>query len=128
MKQGRTISAQPGARSDFGKRSANEQDNIEVISKPRIEDRLYCTHQCLLGLASSGVLDYSCPNLTDYSGQHLQQDSFLRLVRMQLAKDRGQDTDYKPLFVKGSRGALVKIRLSSHEYTFVAKAMRADNR
>jgi tRNA A-37 threonylcarbamoyl transferase component Bud32 len=128
VKQGRTTSAQPGARSGFGRKSANEQDNIEVTSKPRIEDRPYCTHQCLLGLASGGVLDHSCPNLTDHSGQHLQQEHFLRLVRVQLANDRGRDADCKPLFVKGSRGALVKIRLSSHGYTFVAKAMRADDR
>jgi len=52
----------------------------------------------------------------------------MRLLRAQLATDRGSDADCMPLHVKGSRGALFKIRLSSHGYTFVAKGMEEHNR
>jgi tRNA A-37 threonylcarbamoyl transferase component Bud32 len=101
---------------------------METISRPRIEDRPYCTHQCLLGLSSDGALDEHCPNLIDHRGQHLQLEDFLCLIRIQLSTDRGRDADCKPLYVKGSRGALVKIRLSSHGYTFVAKALKQVDR
>ncbi|KAG9232118.1 hypothetical protein BJ875DRAFT_515281 [Amylocarpus encephaloides] len=55
-------------------------------------------------------------------------DRAIKFVHVQLANDRGRDTDYKPLFVKGLRGALVKIRLTSHEYTCVTKAIQVDDR
>jgi len=40
-----------------------------------------------------------------------------------MANDRGHGADCKPLHIKGSRGALFKVRLSSHGYTLVAKGM-----
>jgi hypothetical protein len=39
------------------------------------------------------------------------------------ASDRGRGADCKPLHMKGSRGALFKVRLSSHGYILVAKGM-----
>ncbi|KAG9228961.1 hypothetical protein BJ875DRAFT_489361 [Amylocarpus encephaloides] len=127
--QGSSASArQPGTRRGPKKNDPNEQAEMEVISRPRIEDRLYCTQQCLLGLASGGALDDHCFNLKDHRGQHLRLKAFLHLVRVQLAEDRERDADCKPLYVKGSRGALVKVRLSSHGYTFVAKAMKQADR
>jgi len=119
---------QPGATRGSGKSNENNQDGMEAISRVRIEDRPYCTHQCLLGLASHGALDEHCPNIEDHQGQHLQLETFLCLIRVQLATDRGWDADCKPLYVKGSRGALLKIRLSSHGYTLVAKAMKQPDR
>lgn len=79
-------------------------------------------------MASAGALDESCPNLEDHRGQHLRLEDFLYLIRVQLAGDRGADADCILLYVKGSRGALVKIRLSLHGYTFVAKAMKQVDR
>jgi tRNA A-37 threonylcarbamoyl transferase component Bud32 len=129
VKQGSSASTrQLRTRKGLKKSDANEQDDVEAISRPRIEDRLYCTHQCLFGLASAGALDENCPNLEDHRGQHLRLENFLCLIRVQLAEDRGRDADCTPLYVKGSRGALVKIRLSSHGYTFVAKAMKQVDR
>ncbi|KAG9229511.1 hypothetical protein BJ875DRAFT_507895 [Amylocarpus encephaloides] len=113
-----------GRRGGLQRSDTNKHDDKEVISRPKIEDRPYCTHQCLLGLASDGPLDERCPNLKDHRGRHLRLENFLRLIRVQLVTDRGPDADYRPLYVKGSRGALVKIRLSSHGYTLVAKAMK----
>lgn len=73
-------------------------------------------------------MDETCPNVEDHQGQHLRLEDFLFLTRVQLAKDRGQDADCIPLYFKGSRGALFKIRLSSRGYTFVAKAMKQADR
>jgi serine/threonine protein kinase len=43
--------------------------------------------------------------------------------RIQLARDRSNIADCKPLYVKGARGTIFKIRLSSHVYTLVARGI-----
>ena len=94
--------------------------------KPPIQDQPYCTQQCLLGLTRGGPVDRQCPNVHDHKAKHIRVDTFRRLVRKQLAEDRRHDADCTPLYIQGARGALFKIRLSSHGYTFVAKGMEAD--
>ena len=89
----------------------------------RIDNRLFCTQQCLLGLAYSGDLDDRCPNLGDHKGRHISPNTFLSLIRTQLTNDRGRGANYKPLYIKGSRGALFKVRLSLHGYMLVAKGI-----
>ena len=113
-----------GARGGPVENIANDQDETELTSTPRIEDRPYCTHKCLLGLAYGGQMDEQCPNFNDHKWKHVSQVIFLRLICQQLAKDRGRNADCKPLYISGSRGALLKIRLSSHCYTLVAKGMK----
>ena len=68
-------------------------------------------------------MDENCPNVSDHGQQHVERLEFLRLVRDQLAKDRGPDADCMPLYLSGSRGSLFKVRLSSHGYTLVAKGV-----
>ncbi|RFU25118.1 hypothetical protein B7463_g11219, partial [Scytalidium lignicola] len=46
----------------------------------------------------------------------------------ELTNDRGRNADCKALYIKGSRGALFKVRLSSHGYTLVAKGMEKRHR
>lgn len=92
-----------------------------------IEERPYCTHQCLKGLYDGSAVDPSCPNAPEHCERHLPRASFLKLVRAQLAIDRGNDADCCPLNLHGARGALLKIRLSSHGYVFVAKGVEACN-
>lgn len=81
----------------------------------------YCTQKCLLGLVEGGLLDKTCPNVRDYGGSHhrIDQPTFLNLMRQQLSKDL--DTDCEPVGVHGARGALFKVRLTSHGYTLAAK-------
>ncbi|CAD6445219.1 3a3088d6-d303-4cf5-9faf-e19c685c9a19 [Sclerotinia trifoliorum] len=124
-----TKGQQPGstAMSSSSKKGASKE-NAGVKPKPRIEDRPYCTHQCLLGLAYGGSMDQQCPNLGDHKKKHISRARFLRLIRDQLATDRGSDADCKPLYIKGSRGAMFKVRLSSHGYTLVAKGMQEYHR
>jgi len=93
----------------------------------QIEHRPYCTHQCLQGLRNDSALDPSCPNILEHGTKHLSQASFTELVRTQLSNDRGNDADCCPLNLHGARGALLKIRLSSHGYVFVAKGVEACN-
>jgi hypothetical protein len=88
-----------------------------------IKDRLYCTHECLRGLAFGGPMDEKCPNAEHHASKHIDRDEFLRLVQEQLATDRGTDADCMPLYVSGARGSLFKVRLSSHGYTLVAKGV-----
>ncbi|KAJ9655814.1 hypothetical protein H2201_008724 [Coniosporium apollinis] len=115
------------ASSGRNKGSAGGLKQTEVTSKPRIEDPPYCTQRCLLGLAYGGPLDKQCPNFQDHKGKHIDLKTFLCLIRHRLATDRGRDADYKQLYIKGSRGALLKVRLSSHGYTVVAKGMEKPN-
>ncbi|KAK0618388.1 hypothetical protein B0T17DRAFT_592179 [Bombardia bombarda] len=93
--------------------------------RTRIQDRPYCTHHCLLGLAYGGPIDESCPNAESHGSRHIDLAKFKPLVRTQLAKDRGPDADSVPLYLSGLIRALLKIRLSAFGYTFVAKAVEA---
>lgn len=92
----------------------------------RIQDRAYCSHRCLLGLCRGLAIDRSCPNARKHlkhGAKHMLKDVFLRHVRHQLATDRGSAANCCPLFVHGSRGALLKVHLNVGGYTLVAKAM-----
>ncbi|RMJ01509.1 hypothetical protein CDV36_015742, partial [Fusarium kuroshium] len=99
--------------------NAASQEGTNV--RPNIQDRLYCTHECLRGLAFGGPMDQKCPNSADHGNAHINRREFLRLARDQLAVDRGKDADCVPLYLSGSRGSLFKFCLSSHGYTLVAK-------
>ncbi|OAQ57692.2 serine threonine protein kinase [Pochonia chlamydosporia 170] len=107
------------------RQSRQQQQRQRGETQPHIEDRLYCTHRCLLGLAHGGPLDEDCPNVHYHGRVHIPQAKFLRLIRAQLARDRGPDADCISLYLSGSRGALFKVRLSSYGYTFVAKGMES---
>ncbi|KAK0369161.1 hypothetical protein CLIM01_13478 [Colletotrichum limetticola] len=88
-----------------------------------ILDRRFCTPQCLLGLVNGWPLDERCPNFQDHGPQHLNLLDILRLIRTQLAEDRGCDADVVPLHLSGSTGSLFKVRMSSHGYILVAKGV-----
>ncbi|KAK7938135.1 uncharacterized protein PG986_015003 [Apiospora aurea] len=107
----------PGAKQDGGNQGKRP------VEKQRIQDRPFCTPQCLLGVALGGPMDSACPNAKDYKRGHVDRSEFLRLTRDQLAKDRGSDADCAPLYLAGALEALFKVRLSSHGYTLVAKGM-----
>jgi len=81
----------------------------------------YCTQKCLRGLVEGGLLDRTCPNARDHGDSHHQidQPTFLNLIHQQLSKDL--DTDCMPEGIHGSRGALFRVRLTSHGYTVAAK-------
>jgi hypothetical protein len=87
--------------------------------------REYCTQKCLFGLKHRLALDLACPNYHShrrYSGSRLHQInmiSFHQLVQAQLTAD--MDHYCEPLYQQGARGALFKITLASHGYTFVGK-------
>ncbi|KAF2453055.1 hypothetical protein BDY21DRAFT_388289 [Lineolata rhizophorae] len=100
-------------------------DALDAESQVSIKERPFCTHKCLLGLLYGSTLDPACPNMASHRKEHLPQDQFLHLIRTQLATDRGSDADCYPLYLKGSRGALFKVRLSSHGYTLIAKGMES---
>ncbi|KAG6093393.1 hypothetical protein E4U30_004350, partial [Claviceps sp. LM220 group G6] len=84
--------------------------------------RSYCTNECVWGLAFGGSLDKNCPNVKDHGSKHIDRHEFLRLMREQLD---GQDAhDHcKPINASGHIGYLFKIRLPSHGYTLVTKAV-----
>ncbi|KPA36814.1 serine threonine protein kinase [Fusarium langsethiae] len=103
--------------------SAASQKGTNV--RPNIQHRLYCTHECLRGLAFGGPMDEECPNLANHGNMHINLHEFLRLARDQLAVDRGKDANCVPLYLSGSRGSLFKFCLLSHGYTLVAKGVEA---
>ncbi|RTE70912.1 hypothetical protein BHE90_014686 [Fusarium euwallaceae] len=96
--------------------------------KQNIQSRPFCTQACLKGLAHGGPLDDNCPNLESHGQKHIDRHSFLRLVRDQLAKDRGRDADCVSMNRSGARGSMFKVRLTSHGYTVIAKGMESLDR
>ncbi|KAF2785586.1 hypothetical protein K505DRAFT_261759 [Melanomma pulvis-pyrius CBS 109.77] len=85
----------------------------------------YCTQECLRGLVEGGLLDSSCPNVTEHGEtcHQIDRPTFLTLMGQQLAHDR--DTDCDPASKPGSCGVLVRVRLRPHGYTVVAKCTPA---
>ncbi|KAK5219830.1 hypothetical protein LTR47_011366 [Exophiala xenobiotica] len=85
----------------------------------------YCTMKCLLGITRRRALDHTCPNFVKHqeiseSGMHeLDAPSLTRLVQAQLEDDMDHNCD--PLGITGSCGAIFRVTLASHGYTFVAK-------
>ncbi|KAL6789533.1 hypothetical protein GGI42DRAFT_347225 [Trichoderma sp. SZMC 28013] len=96
----------------------------ERSNDPCVEDQPYCTHQCLLALASTGPLDPNCPNVGHHSRAHVALEDILRLAKEQLTTQRGPNANCAPLFLSGARGALFKVRLLKHGYTFIAKGVQ----
>ncbi|KAL8915698.1 MAG: hypothetical protein Q9172_006749 [Xanthocarpia lactea] len=102
-------------------------------SKSGQQQRNFCTQKCLLGITRRLPLDISCPNIEAHRSSTISQypkpsfqqrhaitgAEFPELVRAQLAQDL--DVDCKPMGIQGARGALFRITLASHGYTFVAK-------
>lgn len=91
--------------------------------KAQIQAMAYCTHRCLHGLLTGGLLDENCPNVETHrkgdSYHSLDQITFREHMRKQLSEDL--DVDCLALDIQGSRGAMFKIRLTSHGYTVAAK-------
>ncbi|RMZ87031.1 hypothetical protein DV736_g5752, partial [Chaetothyriales sp. CBS 134916] len=93
----------------------------------------YCTMRCMAGIRRREALDPACPNYEQHqrgsSDRHeLDIRTFAQRVTEQLDSSRSHYCD--PLFItdgrsssrlQGSRGALFKVTLSSHGYTFMAK-------
>ncbi|KJZ69734.1 hypothetical protein HIM_10874 [Hirsutella minnesotensis 3608] len=123
---GKTSVAGTGSRGG-GKRGRHrgKQQQSGPATKPDIQSRPFCTQRCLLGLAYGWPMDESCPNADNHGQGHINRLEFLRLMRDQLATDRGRDADCAPIHRSGSRGSLFKVRLSSHGYTLVAKGVES---
>ncbi|KJZ69320.1 hypothetical protein HIM_11289 [Hirsutella minnesotensis 3608] len=106
-------------------RHRGKQQQSGPATKPDIQSRPFYTQRCLLGLAYGWPMDKSCPNAGNYGQGYINRLEFLRLIRSQLATDRGCDTDYALIHRSGSRGSLFKVRLSSHGYTLVTKGVES---
>lgn len=88
-----------GTRSGRGQRGRGPQQG--KATQGSIQERPYCTHQCLLGLAYDGPMDKTCPNAGSHGPRHIGRVEFLLLLRAQLAEDRGPDADSTPLYLSG---------------------------
>ncbi|KAG5810663.1 hypothetical protein H9Q74_006359 [Fusarium xylarioides] len=96
--------------------------------KQNIQSRPFCTQACLKGLAHGRPVDKNCPNLEWHEQEHIDRHLFLRLVREQLARDRGRDADCMSMNRSGARGSMFKVRLTSHGYTLIAKGVESLDR
>lgn len=97
-------------------------------SRSKGKSRQYCTQRCLQGLIRGGKLDEKCPNVSDHGvdRHRLNRTTLLRRLDRQLSRDDlGPETQLgcESLHVHGTRGALFKITLWSHGYTFVGKGV-----
>ncbi|KAL6797615.1 hypothetical protein GGI42DRAFT_78461 [Trichoderma sp. SZMC 28013] len=92
-----------------------------------IRQRQYCTQECLLGLSDGSPLDQACPNFDKHGHEHISNLEFLRLVQSQLGQTRHVSGCCVSLDLKGSLGAMFKVMIPSHGYTFVAKGVTEEN-
>lgn len=124
-----TPSRQPQS-SRFADSSALSPSSAATMSRDGSysngKSRQYCTQGCLLGLVTRGTLDQKCPNVLDHGvGRHpISQATLIRLLDRQLSRhDPPPDLDIgcESLHIHGTRGALFKVTLLSHGYTFVGK-------
>ena len=110
------------------RRGENRRQGTQDSSLGGYQHRPYCTQKCLLGLVQKSTLDDDCPNASLHrqgkkGRRHLiNQQRLSELVQRQLATDL--DHHVKELKQQGYRGALFRIILASHGYTFVGKATR----
>lgn len=118
-----TTSTRTGSASKQSKHGKGGWQHGQT-KQQNIKDHPFYTPRCLLGLANSWVTDEHCPNFQDHRHQHLNRLEFLRLIRIQLAEDRGRDADAAPLHLSGSIGSLFKVRLSAYGYTLIAKGVK----
>ena len=95
--------------------------------RARIQNKEYCTQDCLRGLLTGSAIYHDCPNVKQHDSQHISPKQFRRLLREQLATDTGDYADSYFLYKHGARGTLMKVCLTSHGYTFVAKCCSAKN-
>ena len=108
-------------------------------------DRPYCTQACLLGLIRGHTLDNKCPNVKAhpkraryysrnttngiFKGRRqrnnwhaIDQPALARLLDEQLQRpERNHNGGFKSLDRSGWAGALFRLELLSHGYTFVGK-------
>ncbi|EAW11094.1 uncharacterized protein ACLA_067310 [Aspergillus clavatus NRRL 1] len=94
------------------------------------KSRKYCTQQCLRSLCWKGPLDTKCPNASEHGvDRHLlNTKTLIKLLDRQLSDDPDPNSELgcESLHVHGTRGALFKITLWSHGYTFVGKGVPID--
>jgi hypothetical protein len=120
-------------RSRFSQRQTTAATaQISTRSQPvsKGKSRKYCTQQCLRGLRWKGLLDKKCPNASEHGvdRHHLNTKMLIKLLYRQLSNDSDPNSELgcESLHVHGTRGALFKITLWSHGYTFVGKGVPID--
>ncbi|RFU26337.1 hypothetical protein B7463_g10008, partial [Scytalidium lignicola] len=128
--------------------SSDEPSDIDTPSKPKVSTRRpqvqgakantpskpsrdqvrhaqYCTQACLLGVIRRQPLDNACPNVSIHRAHSLDIYHGLRRKTLKQAMARQlqdtPDSGCEPLGKQGARGALFRLTLESHSYTFVAK-------
>jgi hypothetical protein len=116
--------SKPGARTkQSGSRHATISTS-QATKQNNVRHRQYCTQACLLGLVRRTLIDQACPNAAVHRTKAsdlrhaLDQKTLARLIRYQLKEN---PDGCQPLGQQGTRGALFKLTLESHGYTFVAK-------
>lgn len=92
--------------------------------------RRYCTLKCLSGLVHGGELDQACPNVRDHghgTTRHvINSKIFVHKLQRQLSETVNADCEI--IGIHDSRGALLKVTLSSHGYTVLAKCTLSELR
>ncbi|KAI9778921.1 MAG: hypothetical protein M1816_003803 [Peltula sp. TS41687] len=132
------------ASGNSNNKTKNSGGTLETMET--MQPRSFCTHACLLGLVRRRVLDDRCPNVAVHRGeeggrQHrISLEELTSLVGTQLNRfcdqlnkpysERDNDECYydiefdgcfESLDLSGWAGALFRVTLFSHGYTFVGK-------
>ncbi|KAF4765275.1 hypothetical protein HAV15_003307 [Penicillium sp. str.  len=120
-----TPSRDPRIYQDIGRRQPPSTHSAPAPathgSSPGENHRYYCTLKCLGGMINGGELDQTCPNVLDHGKTRhvINARAFVKRLQRQLSETVNADCEV--LGIHGSRGALLKITLSSHGYTVPAK-------
>ncbi|KAJ5347040.1 uncharacterized protein N7506_000293 [Penicillium brevicompactum] len=119
-----TPSRDPRNYRDIGRRKPPATHSAPAATTDRSSGenrRYYCTLKCLRGMVNGGELDQTCPNVLDHGKTRHVINARVFVKRLQRQLSETVNADCEVLGIHGSRGALLKVTLSSHGYTVPAK-------
>lgn len=95
----------------------------------RIDQRPFCTPECLYGVERSNALDKDCPNFRYHGYGHLSLQDLLNGLREQLDDDVANENYANCQFIRrcGLHTVLLKVRLASRGYTLLLKGVISTN-
>ncbi|KAK8142951.1 hypothetical protein G3M48_007920 [Beauveria asiatica] len=120
---------EPRAANSSSRRAATKAASRDTSTRGAVRE--YCTQDCLQGLKTQAPLDPTCPNVSVHgvNRHRLSPAALIRRLSEQFSpQDLHPDTQLgcKSLHTNGTRGALFKVTLFSHGYTFVGKGVPAE--
>lgn len=122
----------PGFKRPLNEAAFNDSGVFKFLSiyhidpaGERIDQRPFCTPECLYGFGRPQAMDETCPNFRHHGDAHIWRQDLLDRLKRQLDADlvSGNPANHQLICRSGPYTALFKVRLASHGYTFLMKGV-----